>query len=198
MKKKEKEWEQEKKFFLKFEEPLSEKVLSDLSIGEKKFAEYKSWSTIKLGDKVVGLIAEDALDINYTIIRDLIMATSRKADDETIIKNLKPLANRIIESFKLKKDSYEITEGDEYTSLENTSLGSWFKDTEFFKKIESEFGEEQTSLIQIRFVIRNTEGDEIVTLGYDSQKDFDKKLLTVGANKKYLPRIIKAIGKNVV
>lgn len=197
MKKKEKERGRGKKFFLKFKEPLSEKVLSDLSIERKIFAQYKSRGLIKVGDKVFGLIVEGTSDIEYIILRNVISATSRKADDETFIKNLKLLANRIIESFELKKDSYEIVEGDEYASLENTSLGSWFKDTEFIKKIESEF-EEQTSLIQVSFVIRNTEGDEIVTLGYGNQKDFDKKLLTVGANKKYLPRIIKAIGKNVV
>lgn len=197
MEAKKKRKERTRNFVLKFKEPLSNNILSDLSKDRKFYTKYRVLKPIKIGEEVVGLIIEDSFNINYSIGLDSIIARSLNQSDDPVIKKLKLMGDRIIELFNLGKDSYEIIEGDDFRYLENSLLDSWFKDAEFIKKIKNEFeGEGGIQLIQVKFVIRNPDGDKLISLGYEDAEKLVEKRLLIEADKEYLPRILKATGNN--
>jgi hypothetical protein len=193
-----KQEERTRNFVLKFKEPLSSKLLSDLSEERTFYTKYRRlFKPIKIGDEVGGLIIEDSFDIKYLINQSDITARSFVQSDDTVIKKLKLMGDRIIELFDLEKSSYEIIEGDDFGYLENTLLESWFKDVDIIKKIKREFeGEEEPQLIQIKFVIRNTDGDKLINLVHENAEKMDEKRLLIEADKEYLPRILKVTGNN--
>ena len=190
--------ERTRNFVLKFKEPLSSKLLSDLSEERTFYTKYRRlFKPIKIGDEVSGLIIEDSFDIKYLIDQSDITATSFVQSDDNVIKKLKLMGDRIIELFDLEKSSYEIIEGADFGYLENTLLESWFKDVDIIKRIKREFeGEEEPQLIQIKFVIRNTDGDKLINLVHENAEKMDEKRLLIEADKEYLPRILKATGNN--
>ena len=197
MKADKKQKERTRHFVLKFKEPLSNKLLSDLSGDRKFYTKYILFDPVKIGEKVVGLIVEDSFNINYSIGQGDITARSFVQSDDNVIKKLKLMGDRIIELFELEKNSYEIIEGADFGYLEDTLLESWFRDVGVIKKIKKEFeGEEEPQLIQIRFVIRNPDGDKIISLSHENAEKMDEKRLLIEANKEYLPRILKVIGKD--
>lgn len=198
MKADEKRKERARNFVLKFKEPLSGKLLSDLSEERRFYTKYRRlFKSIKIGDEVIGLIVEDSLNINYLIDQAGITARSFVQSEDNVIKKLKLMGDRIIELFDLEKSSYEIIEGDDFRYLENSLLESWFKDVDIIKKIKREFeGEEEPQLIQIKFVIRNTDGNKLINFVHENAAKVDEKRLLIEANKEYLLRIIKAIGKD--
>ena len=190
--------ERTRNFVLKFKEPLSSKLLSDLSEERTFYTKYRRlFKPIKIGDEVIGLIVEDSFNINYSIDQGDITARSFVQSDDDVIKKLKLMGDRIIELFDLEKSSYEIIEGDDFRYLENTLLESWFKDVDIIKKIKREFeGQEEPQLIQIKFAIRSTAGDKLINLVHENAEKLDEKRLLIEANKEYLLRILKAIGKD--
>lgn len=197
MKAEKKQVERTRNFVLKFKEPLSNKLLSDLSNDRRFYAKYRLLEPVKIGEKVVGLMVEDSFDIKYLIEQNGFSATSFVQSDDNVIKKLKLMGDRIIELFDLEKGSYEIIEGVDFRYLKNTLLESWFKDVDIIKKIKREFeGEEEPQLIQIRFVIRNPDGDKIISLAHENAEKLDEKRLLIEANKEYLQRILKATGNN--
>jgi hypothetical protein len=197
MKAEKKQKERTRNFVLKFKEPLSNKLLSDLSEDRRFYTKYRVLKPIKIGEEVVGLLAEDSFNVNYSIGQDGIIARSLIQSDDPVIKKLKLMGGRIIELFHLEKDSYEIIEGDDFRYLENFLLDSWFKDAEFIKKIKNEFeGEREIQLIQVKFVIRNPDGDKLISFGYENAEKLDEKRLLIEADKEYLPKILKATGNN--
>jgi hypothetical protein len=198
MKADEKRKERARNFVLKFKEPLSGKLLSDLSEERRFYTKYRRlFKSIRIGDEVIGLIVEDSLNINYLIDQAGITARSFVQSEDNVIKKLKLMGDRIIELFDLEKSSYEIIEGDDFRYLENSLLESWFKDVDIIKKIKREFeGEEEPQLIQIKFVIRNTDGNKLINFVHENAAKVDEKRLLIEANKEYLLRIIKAIGKD--
>lgn len=193
MTEKEKRKAREKTFTLIFEQPLSNRLLTDLSKERKIYTKYKTWDTIKIGSKVVGFVIEDTSDIFYAINDKTIAAASSKADDETLKKNLKTLADRIIDVFELDKKGYQIIEGDEYLFFENLFLENWFTETELIKNMKSEFGSE-TYLVEVKFAVKEApESYELITIGYEGQKNFNKKQLTLAATKECLPKVKRAM-----
>ena len=193
-----KQEERTRNFVLKFKEPLSTKLLSDLSEERTFYTKYRRlFKPIKIGDEVGGLIIEDSFDIKYLINQSGITASSFVQSDDNVIKKLTLMGDRIIKVFDLEKSSYEIIEGDDFRYLKNTLLESWFKDVDIIKKIKREFeGEEEPQLIQIKFVIRNTDGDKLINLVHENAEKMDEKQLLIEADKEYLQRILKATGNN--
>ena len=86
MKADKKQKERTRKFVLKFKEPLSNKLLSDLSEDRKFYTKYRVFKPIKIGEEVVGLIGEDSFDIKYLINQSDITATSFVQSDDNVIK----------------------------------------------------------------------------------------------------------------
>lgn len=190
--------ERTRNFSLTFKEPLSDKMLEELSEEKAFYSRYRNlFKTVKVDTEVVSLIIEDSFEINYTINQNNIIARSFAQSDNIVMKKLKMMGDGIAEIFDMTDDSYEITEGSDFKYLEDVCLESWFEDTELIKNIKKEFGGvEEIQLIQIKFVIRNPEGDKLISLAHENAEKLDKKQLFIEASKEHLPRILKVLGKN--
>ena len=190
--------ERTRNFSLTFKEPLSDKMLEELSEEKAFYSKYRNlFKPVKVGSEVVSLIIEDSFEINYSINQKDITARSFVQSDNIVMKKLKVMGDRIAKIFDMTDDSYEITEGSDFKYLEDVCLESWFEDTELIKNIKKEFGGVgDIQLIQIKFVIRDHENDKFISLAYENAEKLDKKQLLIEASKEHLPRILKVLGKN--
>lgn len=188
--------ERTRNFSLKFKEPLSSNLLEDLSKDRKFYPKYNVlFQVIKIGENVVGILAEDSFNIHYSINGDGITAKSFAQSDTFVIKKLKIMGDRIIEFFDL--DDYEVIEGADYKYLENITVDDWFLDNEFINKIRNEFkGEEIPHLIQMKFVIKKDGNDKLINFVYENSEKMNQKVLLLEADKEYLSKILKAIGED--
>ena len=182
--------------YLKFKEPLSNKVLDELSKERKFYSKYSVFETVKVGNVINGLIIEDSFNVNYSVDLNSITARSFTQSDDFVFKKLTLMGERIINIFDLEKDCYELIEGEDFEYVNYFSLEDSLN-LDLIQKIKKEFDEEEEPLLaQIKFIIKKSKGLKIINLVYDNPKNYEDKRLLIEADKEYLTKVLKAIDKD--
>lgn len=188
--------ERTRNLYLKFKEPLSNKVLAELSKERKFYAKYSVFEPVMVGNVVNGLIIEDSFNVNYSVDLDSITARSFTQSDDFVLKKLKIMGERIIDIFDLEKDCYELIEGEDFKYVNDFSLEDSLN-LDLIQKIKKEFNEEEEPLLaQIKFIVKKSKGTKIINLVYDNPKNYEDGRLLIEADKEYLTKVLKAIDKD--
>lgn len=184
-------------FTINFKEPLSNKVLETLPETRKFVSKYRNIDTIKINDRVVGLILRDSFDINYNINEGQIVANSPVQSDEKVIEKLKLLGERISDIYDLDKDNNKLNLGEDFLYLESFDLEKSIIENNIIEKLQNEFKEVGSlSLVACKLILKtNNETQKTINLIYPNQDDLSKMRLLVEADESYIERIANVLKK---
>lgn len=185
-------------FSIKFKEPLSNKVLETLPETRKFVSKYRNIDTIKINDRVVGLILRDSFNINYNINENEIIANSPVQSDDRVIEKLKLLGERIRDIYELDKDSYELILGEDFQYLESFDLQKVIVDNKIIENLQTEFKKfGSLSLVSCKFILKTNddETEKLINLVYPNRDDLSKMRLLIEADEQYVENIIKILKK---
>lgn len=185
-------------FSIKFKEPLSNKVLETLPETRKFVSKYRNIDTIKINDRVVGLILKDSFDINYNINDKEITANSPVQPDEKVIEKLKLLIERISNIYDLDKDDNELQSGADFRYLESFDLEKSIIEDNIIEKLRSEFKNiGSLSLVSCNLIIKtnNDGGQKIINLVYPNRDELSKMRLLIEADESNIETVADILRK---
>ncbi len=182
-------------FTIKFNEPLSNLILSSLPEKIDFISKYRDFNVIKINENVVGMIFKDSLDIFYNLNGEELKANSPIRSDEKVIERLKETADRILKIYGIGEKQYILYEGVDFQFLENYGLQNKL-DSKLIKNFQTSFEKEGTiALADCAFIIKTKDKDELIRLTYPTPEDLSKNRLLVECDKNYLKKVIEVLSK---
>lgn len=186
-------------FTIRFNEPLSNKVLETLPEERKFISKYRNIDTIKINNIVVGLLIRDSFDVAYSINSKEIVANSAVQPNDRVIEKLKLLGDRIAELYELGQNSYELIMGADFQYLESFDFQNAITKNNLIEKLQKEFEKVGVlSLVVCKFVFntgKEEEEETFINLAYADQNDLSKKRLLIEADEKHLDKVIDILKK---